>query len=86
MKPTVAFIGLGTMGLPMSRNILKAGYPLTVHNRSRPKVEMMAEEGATAAASAAAAGIATYFLRLAICLRRSEFTCSIQLNHLIFDI
>ena len=55
MKPTVAFIGLGTMGLPMSRNILKAGYPLTVHNRSRPKVEMMAEEGATAAASAAAA-------------------------------
>jgi 3-hydroxyisobutyrate dehydrogenase-like beta-hydroxyacid dehydrogenase len=52
-KPRVGFIGLGLMGLPMSRNILKAGFSLTVHNRSRGKVDQLVAEGATPAASAA---------------------------------
>ena len=33
--PTVGLIGLGIMGRPMARNLMKAGYSLTVHNRSQ---------------------------------------------------
>lgn len=47
----VGFIGLGTMGKPMARNLLKAGYPLVVHNRSQGAVQELAREGATAAGS-----------------------------------
>ena len=61
MAEKVGFIGLGLMGKPMARNLLKAGYELTVHNRSRAAVEELAREGATAADSpkevAAASGI-----------------------------
>ena len=39
------------MGKPMARNLLKAGYPLTVHNRSRASVEELGSEGAVAAGS-----------------------------------
>jgi len=49
----VGFIGLGQMGLPMSRNLLKAGVPLTVFNRSRGKVDQLVSEGAALAGSAA---------------------------------
>lgn len=42
----VGFIGLGVMGKSMARNILKAGFPLTVHNRSRAAVDEMAAAGA----------------------------------------
>src|SRR5436190_22707404 len=41
------------MGLPMARNLVKAGFDLTVHNRSRGKVDQMAAEGATPAEGAA---------------------------------
>ncbi len=49
----VGFIGLGQMGLHMARNVLKAGFPLVVHNRSRVKVEQLVSEGASAATSGA---------------------------------
>ncbi len=49
----VGFIGLGRMGMPMSRRLLEAGFHLTVHNRSRPKVDELAGEGAVGASSAA---------------------------------
>ncbi len=52
MSETIGFIGLGIMGKPMARNLLKAGYPLLVHNRSRASVEELAQEGAAPAASA----------------------------------
>jgi 2-hydroxy-3-oxopropionate reductase len=42
----VGFIGLGIMGKPMARNLMKAGYPLVVHNRSRGAVEELCKEGA----------------------------------------
>jgi len=42
----VAFIGMGTMGVAMAMNILKAGHTVTVHNRSREKEEAIAAEGA----------------------------------------
>ncbi len=49
----IGFIGLGVMGKPMARNLLKAGYPLTVHNRSRAAVQELAQEGAVAVNSPA---------------------------------
>jgi 2-hydroxy-3-oxopropionate reductase len=45
-KPTVGFIGLGIMGKPMASNLLRAGYPLVVHNRSRAPVDELAGMGA----------------------------------------
>jgi 2-hydroxy-3-oxopropionate reductase len=45
----VGFIGLGLMGKPMARNLMRAGYPLTVHNRSRQAIDELAGEGATPA-------------------------------------
>jgi 2-hydroxy-3-oxopropionate reductase len=47
----IGFIGLGIMGKPMARNLLKAGYPLTVHNRSRPGVDELVKAGAADGAS-----------------------------------
>jgi 2-hydroxy-3-oxopropionate reductase len=48
----IGFIGLGIMGKPMARNLVAAGYPLTVHSRSRGAVEELADVGATPAGSA----------------------------------
>ncbi|MBI3943097.1 MAG: NAD(P)-binding domain-containing protein [Chloroflexi bacterium] len=42
----IGFIGLGVMGRPMAQNLLMAGYPLVVYNRSRPAMEHLAEDGA----------------------------------------
>ncbi|MFY9532164.1 MAG: NAD(P)-dependent oxidoreductase [Candidatus Acidiferrales bacterium] len=46
MKPTVGLIGLGLMGKPMGRNLLKAGFPLVVWNRTRAKAEDLVQEEA----------------------------------------
>jgi len=51
MAQVIGFIGLGIMGRPMARNLLKAGYPLVVHNRSRGPVEEIVKAGAKAATS-----------------------------------
>jgi 2-hydroxy-3-oxopropionate reductase len=48
---TVGYIGLGLMGKPMARNIMKAGFPLIVHNRSREAVKELVSEGAKEAHS-----------------------------------
>ncbi|MFC1959119.1 NAD(P)-dependent oxidoreductase [Chloroflexota bacterium] len=45
----VGYIGLGLMGAPMARNLMKAGYELVVHNRSQAIVDELVAEGATAA-------------------------------------
>ena len=50
----VGFVGLGIMGKPMARNLLKAGFELNVHSRSRPPVDELVSEGATAADSPSA--------------------------------
>ncbi len=47
MAERVGFIGLGIMGRPMARNLMKAGFGVTVWNRSRPGIEELVEEGAT---------------------------------------
>ncbi len=49
----VGFIGLGIMGQPMALNVLRAGYPLTVWNRTPEKAEPLLVEGATWADSPA---------------------------------
>src|SRR6476646_9646505 len=47
----VGYIGLGLMGKSIARNILKAGFPLVVHNRSRAAVDELVAEGAVSANS-----------------------------------
>jgi 2-hydroxy-3-oxopropionate reductase len=51
MRARIGFIGLGIMGKPMAMHLLKAGFPLVVHNRSRAVVEEVVKLGATAAGS-----------------------------------
>ena len=51
MKRTIGFIGLGVMGKPMSKNLVRAGYRLVVHNRSREPVKELVELGAEEAFS-----------------------------------
>jgi 3-hydroxyisobutyrate dehydrogenase len=46
MVKKVGFIGLGIMGMPMARNLLKAGFEVTVYNRTASKAEALAREGA----------------------------------------
>jgi 2-hydroxy-3-oxopropionate reductase len=58
-KPTVGLIGLGIMGRPMARNLLKSGYALTVHDLDRAAVDELAAEGAVAGASPAGVAAAT---------------------------
>jgi 2-hydroxy-3-oxopropionate reductase len=52
MAQVVGFIGLGIMGRPMAKNLIKAGYSLVVHSRSRGPVDEIVKAGATAAGSA----------------------------------
>lgn len=47
----IGFIGLGNMGFPMTRNLLHAGFDVTVHNRSRDNVRRLCDEGAQPAES-----------------------------------
>lgn len=47
----IGFIGLGIMGTPMCRNLLKAGFNVTVHSRSRTNVDVLVQAGAQAANS-----------------------------------
>jgi 2-hydroxy-3-oxopropionate reductase len=47
----IGFIGLGLMGQPMVRNLLQAGYEVTVFNRSRAAIALLAAEGAMTADS-----------------------------------
>jgi len=51
MAQTLGFIGLGIMGRPMAKNLLKAGYPLVVHSRSKAPVDDLTTAGARSAPS-----------------------------------
>lgn len=53
MPETIGFIGLGVMGRPMVKNLMKAGHSLIVHSRSRGPVDELVAAGAKAAASPA---------------------------------
>jgi len=49
----IGYIGLGLMGKSIARNLLKAGFPIVVHNRSRAAVDELVAEGAASANSPA---------------------------------
>ncbi|HKV47679.1 MAG TPA: NAD(P)-dependent oxidoreductase [Candidatus Acidoferrales bacterium] len=51
MKMSIGFIGLGLMGKPMAQNLMKAGFPLTVWNRTASKADDLVRGGAKLAAS-----------------------------------
>ena len=53
MADMVGFIGLGVMGRPMAKNLLKRGFKVLVHSRSRGPVDELVEAGAAAASSPA---------------------------------
>jgi len=53
MTDRIGFIGLGIMGQPMARNLIKAGHPTTVWNRSRPGIDAVVADGAEEEASPA---------------------------------
>ena len=55
MSTTIAFIGLGIMGLPQARNLVKKGYDVIGYNRSRPAVDKLIAAGGRGAASVAEA-------------------------------
>ncbi|MDJ0365947.1 NAD(P)-dependent oxidoreductase [Hymenobacter sp. H14-R3] len=55
MADKIAFLGLGSMGAAMAANLLKAGFPLTVYNRTAAKAEPLREQGAAVAATPAEA-------------------------------
>ena len=48
-KQKIGWIGLGKMGIPMSQNLLKADYPVTVYNRTKEKTKALADAGAQVA-------------------------------------
>jgi len=52
-KQRVGFIGIGAMGTPMSLNIIKAGFPLTVYDRYPARTEEFAARGVPVASSCA---------------------------------
>ena len=50
---TVGIVGLGIMGRPMAKNLMKAGFTVIAHSRTRAKVEELRQDGAQAASSGA---------------------------------
>jgi 3-hydroxyisobutyrate dehydrogenase-like beta-hydroxyacid dehydrogenase len=62
LKPAVGVIGLGLMGRPMSMNILQAGYPLTVWNRTASRADELVAAGARLAKSPHEVAAASDFL------------------------
>lgn len=51
MKMSIGFIGLGLMGKPMAQNLLEAGFPLTIWNRTASKADDLVRGGAKLAAN-----------------------------------
>jgi 3-hydroxyisobutyrate dehydrogenase-like beta-hydroxyacid dehydrogenase len=51
MKPAVGLIGLGLMGKPMGHNLIEAGFPLTVWNRTKERADDLVRQGAKWAAT-----------------------------------
>ena len=45
VRESIGFIGLGIMGMPMARNLIRAGFKVTVYNRNKSKAEQLANEG-----------------------------------------
>src|SRR4051794_36043161 len=57
MAERVGFIGLGIMGKPMVRNLVKAGFEVVVHNRTRASVDALVSESSSVIAASSAADV-----------------------------
>jgi 3-hydroxyisobutyrate dehydrogenase-like beta-hydroxyacid dehydrogenase len=62
MPPAVGFVGLGIMGQPMALNLVRAGFPVTVFNRTPEKAAPLKEAGAQVAATPAEAAAQADFV------------------------
>lgn len=58
-KPSVGWVGLGKMGIPMVVNLLKAGFPVSVYNRTVEKAQSLVGNGAAVSASVGDASAAS---------------------------
>ena len=47
----IGFVGLGIMGLPMAKNLIKAGHELTVYDLGQDRIDALVKEGAKAPAA-----------------------------------
>ena len=63
--PTIGFLGMGIMGVPMALNLLKAGFKVTVWNRSADKCDECIKAGASTGKSPAEVGIAIHTMNKA---------------------
>ncbi len=61
----IGFAGLGQMGIPIARNLLKAGHDVHAYNRTRGKAEELARDGAKVGTIADAAATGLIFTMLA---------------------
>jgi 3-hydroxyisobutyrate dehydrogenase-like beta-hydroxyacid dehydrogenase len=66
MKTTVAVLGLGIMGEPMARNLMKAGFSLRVWNRTASRADALVKEGAFQARTPAEAAAAAEFILIMV--------------------
>jgi len=66
MQTRVAFIGLGIMGHSMAGHLLAAGYPLTVHSRTKSRAEDLLSRGAEWAGSPAEAARQAEFIFICV--------------------
>ncbi|MGC1201936.1 MAG: NAD(P)-dependent oxidoreductase [Candidatus Acidiferrales bacterium] len=66
MKPAVGLMGLGLMGNPMGQNLLKAGFALTVWNRTAAKAAELVQQGARLAATPREAAAASDVLLMIV--------------------
>jgi 3-hydroxyisobutyrate dehydrogenase-like beta-hydroxyacid dehydrogenase len=62
MPPSIGFIGLGIMGQPMALNLVRAGFPVTVFNRTPDKAAPLREAGARVASTPAEAAAQAEFV------------------------
>jgi 3-hydroxyisobutyrate dehydrogenase-like beta-hydroxyacid dehydrogenase len=60
----IGWIGLGNMGLPMARNLMKAGHELIVYNRTRSRAEPLQSDGAKVAAAPPDAAAAPFVVSM----------------------
>ena len=65
----VGFLGLGDMGTPMARRLLRVGHDLVVWNRSSERTVTLAQEGAAVAPSPAQAAVGADFIITMVELR-----------------
>lgn len=77
----LGFIGLGIMGFPMAENLLKAGYSVSVYNRTKQKAEELGRRGAVVADSPAEVG--RWSSVIFLCVGDSESVC--QMTESLLD-